>query len=156
MAKENNPFDFTTYFSNFDPNKLMQDLSASMGDFKIPGFSFDVLLDTQRKNLEALTKANQLALQGTQAIAERQREILQQAMQEATSVIKDLSVAGNPQEAAQKQAAVMQQAFEKAFETMRELAEMTTKTNQEAFEALSQRFKESMAELHQSAGKPKK
>lgn len=147
MSKQANPFDFSNYFTNFDPMKIMQEFSKNMGDYKIPGFDFDILLDNQRKNLEALTKANQQALEGAQSIAERQREILQQAMQEATSVIKDLSTAGSPQEAAQKQTVIMQQAFEKALSTMRELAELTSKTNKEAFDTLNARFKDSLLEL---------
>lgn len=151
MAKQANPFDFSNLFSNFDPTKMFQDFSANLGDMKIPGFDMNTLLDSQRKNMEALTTANRQAFEGMQAIAERQREILQQAMQEATTVAKDLAASSNPQEAATKQTAVMQQAFEKAFETMRELAEMTSKTNQEAFETLNQRFNESLAELRKIA-----
>ena len=153
MAKQANPFDFSSYFANFDPTKMMQDFSTNLGEFQVPGVDLEGLLSAQRKNLEALTQANQLALQGTQAIAERQREILQQAIQEANAVVKDLSSAGNPQEVAGKQMAVVQQAIEKALQAMRELAEMTAKTNQQTFEVLNQRFKESLAELHDlSAG----
>ncbi len=153
MAQSTNPFDFSAVFANFDPTKLVQDFSANFGDMKLPGFDINAVLESQRKNMEALTTANRQAFEGMQAIADRQREILQQAMQEATTVAKDLASAGNPQEAASKQTAVMQQAFEKAFDAMRELAEMTSKTNQEAFDTLNQRFTESLAELRKLAGK---
>ncbi|GAB4358317.1 MAG: phasin family protein [Gammaproteobacteria bacterium] len=147
MAKQSNPFDFSNLFVNFDPTKFIQDFSANLGDLKIPGLNLDTVLESQRKNLEALTQANRQAFEGMQAIAEKQREILQQAVQEASTIAKDLATAGNPQEVAAKQSEILQKSLEKALETMRELAEMTSKTNQETFETLNQRFKESLAEL---------
>lgn len=146
------PFDFSALFGGFDPVKLMQDYTASLGQFKAPGFDVDALVESQRKNVEALTAANRQAFEGVKAIAERQRDILQQAMQEAMSVASDVATSGSPQEAAGKQAEIFQKAMEKALETMREMAEMTSKTNQESFEILNQRFKENLAELRKVAG----
>lgn len=151
MEQSTNPFDFANVYANLDPTKMMQEFSKSFGELKLPGFDINTVLEGQRKNMEALTTANRQAFEGMQAIADRQREILQQAMQEATTVAQDLASAGNPQEAAAKQTVVVQKAMEKAFETMKELAEMTSKTNQEAFDTLNKRFSESLAELRSAA-----
>ena len=38
------------------------DFSKTMGDLKIPGFDVQAIMDAQRKNIEALTAANQTAV----------------------------------------------------------------------------------------------
>ena len=37
------------------------DFTKAWGDFKIPGFDFDAVFSAQRKNIEAVTAANQVA-----------------------------------------------------------------------------------------------
>lgn len=148
MAKQSLPFDFSSFFGDFDPSKAMQEFYSSLGGFKLPGVDVSAVLESQRKNVEALTTANQQALEAIKEIADHQRGLLQQAMQEAGSVITELSSsAGNPQEAATKQVKIAQAAVEKALENMRDLAQMTAKANQEAYETLKKRFEESLAEL---------
>ena len=61
-------------FSKFDLGKF--DVTKMLGDVKIPGFDMQASMDAQRKNIEALTAANQTAVQGMQAVAQRQAEIL--------------------------------------------------------------------------------
>lgn len=66
-------------------------MSKMLGDVKIPGFDMEVIMSAQRKNIEALTAANQAAVQGMQAVAQRQAEILSQAMNEVSSIAQQLS-----------------------------------------------------------------
>lgn len=72
-------------FSKFDLGKF--DVTKMLGDVKIPGFDMQAVMDAQRKNIEALTAANQTAVQGMQAGAQQQAEILSQAMNEIWQVI---------------------------------------------------------------------
>ena len=94
---------------------------------KIPGFDAKAIADAQRKNIEALTAANQAAVQGLQAVAQRQTEILNEAMGEVSAIAQQLSGAGNPQEMTAKQADLARKAFEQALSNARELAEMVNK-----------------------------
>jgi len=52
-----NPF---KSFADFDFSKF--DLRKMMGDLKIPGLDMEVLMNTQRKNIEALTAANKATI----------------------------------------------------------------------------------------------
>ena len=106
----------------------------------------DVTAVTFRLN-EALTAANQAAVQGMQAVAQRQAEILSQAMNEVSTIAQQLSSAGNPQEMSTKQAEVARKAFEQALANMRELAEMVNKSNTDAFAIINKRVTESLQEL---------
>lgn len=133
-----NPF---AEFANFDVSKVL-------GDLKLPGVDVDAIVASQRKNIEALTEANKVALAGVQAVAKRQAEILSQAITEANSVAKELaSLSSNPQELTAKQAALAKDAFEKALANARELAELVNKSNAEAFALINARVNESLEEL---------
>ena len=143
----NNPFNpFANLdFGKFDLSKF--DMTKMLGDVKIPGFDMDSIMAAQRKNIEALTAANQAAVQGMQAVAQRLAEILSQAMNEVSSIAQQLSTAGNPQEMTTKQAELARKAFEQALSNMRELAEMVSKSNTEAFAIINKRVTESLQEL---------
>ncbi len=138
-----NPFN---PFANVDFSKF--DFSKMMGDLKVPGFDMQAAMESQRKNIEALTAANQAAVQGLQAVAQRQAEILSQAMSEVSAVAQQLASAStNPQEMTTKQAELARKAFEQALANMRELAEMVSKSNTEAFAIINKRVTESLQEL---------
>jgi len=133
-------------FSKFDFGKF--DVTKMLGDVKIPGFDLQAVMDAQRKNIEALNAANQAAVQGMQAVAQRQAEILSQSMSEVSTVAQQLaSSASNPQEMTTKQAELIRKAFEQALANMRELAEMVSKSNTEAFAIINKRVTESLQEL---------
>lgn len=133
-------------FGNFDPNKMLSEL-------KVPGVDMEALLASQRKNIEALTAANQKTLEGMQAVAQRQAEIMAQAMNEVSAAAQQVASAGDPQQMSAKQSELIRQAFEKALANMRELAEMVNKSNTEAFDIINKRVSESIEELKALASK---
>jgi phasin family protein len=147
MAEINpfNPF-ANIDFGKFDLSKF--DMTKMLGDVKIPGFDMNAIMAAQRKNIEALTAANQAAVQGMQAVAQRQAEILSQAMSEVSSIAQQLAgSASNPQEMTTKQAELARKGFEQALANMRELAEMVSKSNTETFAIINKRVTESLQEL---------
>ena len=123
------------------------DLSKLMADFKMPGVDIESILATQRKNVEALAQANQLAVEGMQAVARRQAEILRATMEEAAKAAQDMMVQGAPEEKLGKQTEIVKVGFERALSNMRELAEMVAKSNTEAFNVINKRFTESLDEM---------
>ena len=139
---ENNPFN---PFANFDTSKF--DLTKIISDLKIPGVDMQALVETQRKNIEAVTQANKLAVEGMQSIAKRQAEMLSESMNAVTSAAKEITSAESPQDLTKKEAELAREAFEKALGNMRELAELVGKSNSETFEVMNNRFNESLREL---------
>lgn len=137
-----NPFN---PFANIDMAKF--DPAKMMAGMNVPGIDMQAMLDAQRKNIEALNAANQVAVEGMQALAKRQAEIMAEAMNEIGTVSRQLGDLQNPQDMAGKQAQMVQETFEKALGYMRELAEMVNKSNSEAFEVINKRFNESLEEL---------
>ncbi len=143
----------TNPFAGFDVSQF--DVSKMLQQYKVPGVDMEALMAAQRKNIEALTQANQVAIQGMQEVARRQSEILAQAMQEVSTVAQQLSSASSPQEMGSKQAELVRQAFERALANMRELAEMVNRSNSEAFNVINQRVNESLEELKSLASQKK-
>ena len=123
------------------------DISKYLGDFKVPGIDVEALVGAQRKNIDALTQANKLAYEGLQAVVKRQAEILRQTLDEVSQVCKDLTEPGSPQEKAAKQADLAKEAFERSLANLRELSEMVSKSNSEAFELLTRRFTQNLEEV---------
>ncbi|WP_119678055.1 phasin family protein [Indioceanicola profundi] len=153
MAKDyRNPFMDFDVTKFMDPTKFM-DMSRMMADFKVPGVDMEGILATQRKNIEALTTANQLAVEGLQAVMRRQAEIMRQTMEEASSTMSDMMAAGTPEDKVNKQAELIKAQFEKAIANMKELAEMVAKANNEAAEVLSSRVSASIEEMKTTISK---
>jgi len=140
-------FDPAKVMGDFDPSKMMNEFNKAMTDLKVPAVDAAPLMEAQRKNMEALAAANKLALEGVQAVFKRQAEILQKTLDELQGNLKDVSDAGSPQDAVAKQADIVKAAFETALGNMRELAEMVSKSNTEAFDTVNKRFGESLEEL---------
>lgn len=141
----------TNPFADFDPTKMfdpkMFDPSKLFGDFKMPGVDMEKVVSSQRRNLEALTAANQLAAQAFQAIGKRQAEILRQTMEQTSQAMREVMTAGSPEQKAARQTELAKEAFERAIANMRELAEMVTKAQGEANEVISKRVSETLDEV---------
>jgi phasin family protein len=107
----------------------------------------EALLAAQKRNIEALTRANQVAMEGAQAIARRHLEIVQQSMAEMGEQVRTLATAEAPQAKAAKQAELLKRSYEQAVEHARELSQLIQRTNGEALDMLNQRFIEAMDEV---------
>ena len=135
----------------------MADFSRMFSDMKMPGMpGMDTFLQAQRRNMEVLTAANRVALEGAQAVARRHMEIMQQTMQEVTETMRDMATADNPQAKAAKQTELLKSAYERAVAHMKELADLIQRSNGEALGMLNQRFAEAMDEVKQLAEKTTK
>lgn len=132
------------------------DVSKMLAEYKVPGIDVDSFMASQRKNIEALTAANQAALEGFQAVARRQTELVRAAMEEASGALNDVIAAGAPEEKAAKQAEITKTAFEKAIANAKELAEMMAKSNGEAADIIARRVSESLDEIKAAIAKAKK
>ena len=122
------------------------DFTKIAGQFKVPNFDAGALMESQRKNIEAMTTANRVALEGAQAIGQRQAEILRQVWDQSTTAMTALS-AGKPEEQMVKQTELAKHAFEQSLANMRELAEIGAKSNSDAVEVITKRVAEGLEEL---------
>ena len=113
------------------------DFTKLMRQFRLPGVDFAALVDRERKSIEALAKANSIAFEGWQRLVRRQAEMLQETMKK---VVAD----ARQEDAKKKRADLAKEGFEKALANMRELAEITTQSQKEAFEVIRKRIEENV------------
>ena len=116
------------------------DFTKLMSQFRLPGVDFAALVDRERKNIEALAKANRIAFEGWQRLVRRQAEMLQETMKK---VVAD----AGKEDAKKKRAGLAKEGFEKALANMRELAEITTQSQKEAFDVVRKRIEENMESI---------
>ena len=73
---------------------MLGDFMKTMEQFKLPGLDMAAIMESRRKDLEALMAANQTALQGMQTLGEKQAEILTTTLTELQALVKQAARPG--------------------------------------------------------------
>jgi phasin family protein len=131
----------------FDPTKMLTDFIKTMEQFKVPGIDMAAIMEARRKDFDALTAANQTALQGMQTLGEKQAEIFRTTLTELQSLMQQLTQSGSAAEKTAKTSEVVQQALQKALANMKELAEAGYKAQADTFAVISRRVQENIQEV---------
>ena len=130
------------------------DMMKVLGEFRMPAMpDMEALAAAQRRNIEALSTANRVALEGAQAVARRHMEIMQTSVAEMTEAMQSFSTADAPQDKAAKQAQLAKASYEKAVANLQEIADLIQKSNHEALSVLNKRFAEAMDEVKRLVAK---
>ncbi|HRQ61665.1 MAG TPA: phasin family protein, partial [Alphaproteobacteria bacterium] len=112
MVKNDNPF--TQFFAGNDFAKLFDQFQASPFDLK-------AIMEAQRKNVQAFTDAQQVAMDSLQALAQRQTEIISQIVEDQSLVAKELMGEGTPESKIAKNADLFKKIYERTVGNVREL-----------------------------------
>ena len=132
------------------------DFKNLFAEMKLPVMpDIDAVIAANKKNMETLSAANRVALEGAQAVARRHIEIMQSSMAELTEAMRAMASTDAPQAKAAKQAELLKQAYEHAVANMKELGDLIQKANAEALGLLNKRFAEAMDEVRHMAEKAK-
>src|SRR4051812_30087471 len=110
-------------------------------------FDFNQLFSTQRRNIEALSEANQVVVEGAQAVSRRQAEVIRENVESVLKASKDIFTNGTPEANISKQSDLAKSIFENTLSNLREITEMVTKSGFEAFDVLNKRAAETMEEI---------
>jgi phasin family protein len=131
-----------------DATQNFTDMFKKLGEqFKVPQFDMAKIMEQQQKNLDALTRSWQSAAAGANAVATKQREILEAADKQMTEMAKEYTPTGNPQEILAKQSEFAKKAMEAAIANTKDLAELVQKSSTEAMQIIQQRMKDSFEEI---------
>src|SRR5258708_32142610 len=74
------------------------DVTKMMGDFRFRPFDVEAMMACQRRNIEALSQANQLAVEAVQAVARRQIGIARQTPGDMSARIRDIAEPGSAED----------------------------------------------------------
>jgi phasin family protein len=133
---------------SYDAEKLAQAFKEQMEklaqSFKLPDLDVPVLVESQRKTIEAMSRAAQLSNETATEFSQRQLEIMRAGSEHLASMLKDMKLS------AEQQRALATKSFEAALTSARELAEMTSKSNKEAFDQVKQRMADNFEEMRKS------
>ena len=131
------------------------DFARMFEQLKVPGVDMESIIASQRKNLEALQRANQHAVEGFQQIAQRQAEAMKKFATEFADLAKDAATDAHPADKAARTTELVKASFEKALTHMREMSETIAKSNAQAADVISTRVSEGLTELKDAFHKSK-
>jgi phasin family protein len=120
------------------------DLSKMMDQLKLPNIDLQAIMEGRRKDLEAIVKANEVALNGIKSVADKQAEMLQTVLGEIGTKLKSMAQDGSPSAKATEMA---QQTIEKALGAMRTLAEANGQSQAQVLDVINTRVQQSIEEI---------
>src|ERR1700747_1797910 len=127
------------------------DVTKMMADFRFRPFDVEALMACQRRNIEALTQANQLTVEAVQAVARRQIEIARQTLEDMSALLRDLAQPASTEDRIAKNTEYAKQILEKSVTNGREITMLATKAGSEAADVLRKRATEGLDEFRDLA-----
>lgn len=134
--------------------KPLKGLTEGLQKLKLSGAA-KAILESGRKDLAALVKANEKSYQGLQAVVQRQTEMLRSAIGDWQGAITSMP-GKDPKENLAKLDEMGKAAFQRALDDIRELAELAAKSQSDAFEIMRQRITDNVDQVSQLLGKTQK
>lgn len=143
MAKTANPF--TEY-----------DFTKIWSEFKLPQFDVEAFVAAQQRNMEAVSAANKMAIEGLQTAAQRQFELVRETMEKGAEATQEFAKLTKPEERLAQQAKYAKAAFVTGMDNAREIAGIVTSAANEAADTMGKRIVEGLGEwediMTQTAG----
>ena len=138
--------DARTPFFDFDVTKMF-------ADFRFRPFDVEAVWAAQRRNIEAFTQANQLAVEGAHALVKRQIEMTQQTFEDVSTLVREMSQPSSTEDRIAKHTEFTKKMIDKGLTHGREVAALAAKAGTEATEVLQKRTTESLDEMKSFACK---
>jgi len=120
------------------------DIGKLLEQYKLPGVDISSIVESRRKDIEAIAQANQVALKGLASIADKQAEFVQAVMADVAAKLKSVSEGGASSATAMD---VAKQSIDKALAALRHVAETTTQSQSATIDLINARAKASLEEL---------
>ena len=135
------------------PNPFDLDMTKIFADFRVQPFDVEAMWAAQRRNIEALSQANQAAVAGVQALAKRQIELTRETFEGFSALLRDLAQPASAEDRIAKNTAYAKEMIAKSVKHGRELQTIATKAGTEAAEILHKRCTEGLDEITTFASK---
>lgn len=145
--------EYETYTNKFFSTDFMKGMMPANSLFP---FDLGAMMETQRKNIEALSEMQQLTVERMQEATRMQSEILARMVQDNTSMAQKIMAEGTPEEKVALQTELMRKTYENSVSGMTELTDMLARSGKDAGEILSRRVTASLTEFKSSIEKGRK
>lgn len=140
---QKNPFSknpFSDFFARNEFSNIFDNCQSSPFDLK-------ALLETQRKNLQAIAQAQSITLENIQAVARRQAEIMAQVAEDNSAMARELLSEGTPEEKIAKNADLFKSVYERSIKNLQDISEMIGRSHEESSEIINKRVSATMSEI---------
>ena len=129
------------------PNPFDFDVTKMFADFRFRPLDVEAAWAAQRRNLEALSQANQLAVESMQAVAKRQIELTRETFEGFSALWRDLATPVSTEDRIVKNTEYVKQIIDKGVKHGGEIATITAKAGTKAAEILHKRANEGLDEI---------
>lgn len=123
------------------------DFLKSMSGFSSFPMDTKSVVDSARKNTQAMNDAMKLCGENSQAFMKRCTEIMSQLVEDQSALAKEIMSEGSPEQKIAKQAEMMRKNYERSVTNLRELSDMLNKSNTEASDLINKRVTASFSEI---------
>ena len=124
-------------------------------DLGLPKVDVDKLIESHKKNIDALSQSATVAAQGAQSVAQKQREIFEAGLREATKLAQGYQPLGKLQDNLALQTEFAKKVFEIAVKGAQESTTTARQSTSEAVKIIQDRLKESFDEMRSSVNRTK-
>lgn len=132
------------------------DFSKAFSGFQGFPFDFSSLMETHRRNVQALSDVNRIALESLQEIAQMQSAVMSKIVEDSSVIAREMAAEGTPEEKIALQAELTRKSYEKTVDRAQQIAEAVGKSNKLATEIINRRVAASLNEIKSAAEKSAK
>jgi hypothetical protein len=115
----------------------------------LPGLDVAALIENQKRNIDAMSKAAEMTNKAATEISHWQLEMFRAASEQLAATLKDIKLSN------EQRRDIAIKAFENASARAKEYAETTAVSNREMFDAAKQRMTENFEEIRNMFSKTK-
>ena len=130
--------------------EMLTKLGAALS---LPKPNVDQLVETQKKNIEALGQNAQVVAQGAQSVAQKQRELMEAELREAMAFARENQPLGRVNANLAQQTEVARKIFEIVVEGAQETAATARQSGTDAVKIVQDRMKEALEGMRGSIGR---
>jgi phasin family protein len=131
---------FETFFST-------EKMTDMMKTFQQTPFDFDRMLDMQRKNIETMSKVNEMTFDCLQKIAKKNAEVTASIMSEQSKAFQETMSAPTPEQGLRKQTELSQKSYETSVSEVQKAGEMIAKLNDDITSVMSKHMTSTMNDM---------
>ncbi|KMZ11381.1 hypothetical protein BHUM_06083 [Candidatus Burkholderia humilis] len=126
--------------------------AAMFQQYQLPGFDVAAIMESRRKDVEALAATNRVACGGMEALRDKQVEILRRTLGELETIAQQFATSSTKPPFNANE--VVQRALHNALADMQDIARTTQQTQAEAYALVTKRMEDAMKKLKTSFEKP--
>jgi phasin family protein len=134
-----------------DTTSYIEMLRKFGADLGLPKPNVDQLVETQKKNIEALSQGAQVVAQGAQSVAQKQRELMEAGLREVTAFARENQ--GQISANLAQQTEFARKLFEVAVKGAQETTATARQSGADTVKIVQDRMKEGLEEIRASLGR---